>query len=99
MYCNWYAVGRYNYSIQDQKVVEALAGVEYDGDCWVGRFVVQRFATATQRATTAIFFQLELNGLSRLGSNPLDQLRRNIPGYTKLNEHQTLPQKTMDRYE
>ena len=96
---NWYAVGRYNYSIQDQKVVEALAGLEYDGDCWVGRFVMQRFATATQRATTAIFFQLELNGLSRLGSNPLDQLRRNIPGYTKLNEHQTLPQKTMDRYE
>ena len=96
---NWYAVGRYNYSIKDQKVVEALAGFEYDGGCWVGRFVMQRFATATQRATTAIFFQLELNGLSRLGSNPLDQLRRNIPGYTKLNEHQTPLQKTMDHYE
>ena len=80
-------------------MVEALAGVEYDGGCWVGRFVMQRFATATQRVTTAIFFQLELNGLSRLGSNPLDQLRRNIPGYTKLNENQMPLQKTMDRYE
>ena len=96
---NWYAVGRYNYSMRDASLVEALAGVEYDGGCWVGRFVMQRFATATQRATTAIFFQLELNGLSRLGSNPLDQLRRNIPGYTKQNEHQLPGQRTMDRYE
>lgn len=96
---NWYGVGRYNFSLREGRVVEALGGVEYDGGCWVGRFVLQRFATATQRSTTSIFFQIELNGLSRLGSNPLDQLRRNIPGYTKLNEHQTLAPRTMDRYE
>ena len=49
--------------------------------------------------TTALFFQIELNGLSRLGSNPIDALRRNIPGYTKLNEHQMPGARTMDRYE
>lgn len=97
---NWYGVGRYNYSVRDNRVVEALGGVEYDGDgCWVGRVVLQRFATTATRSTTSIFFQIELNGLSRLGSNPLDVLRRNIPGYTKLNEHQLPGGRTMDRYE
>lgn len=96
---NWYGVGRYNYSIRDNKMIEALAGFEYDGGCWVGRFVVQRFVTAAQQSTTALFFQIELNGLSRLGSNPIDLLRRNIPGYSKLNEHQQPGARTMDRYE
>jgi LPS-assembly protein len=96
---NWYGVGRYNFSLLEGRLVEALGGFEYDGGCWVGRFVLQKFVTTAQRTTTAIFFQIELNGLSRLGSNPLDQLRRNIPGYTKLNEHQMPGARTMDRYE
>ena len=95
----WHGVGRYNYSLRDGRLVESLAGVEYDGDCWVGRVVLQRFATASQRASTGIFFQLELNGLSRLGSNPLEILRRNIPGYTKLNENQELQPRTFGNYE
>ena len=95
----WHAVGRYNYSLREGRVVEALGGVEYDGDCWVGRVVLQRFATASQRASTGIFFQLELNGLSRLGSNPLETLRRNIPGYTKLNENQETQPRTFGNYE
>ena len=96
---NWYGVGRYNFSLLEGRLIEGLAGFEYDGGCWVGRFVLQKFVTAAQRSTTAIFFQIELNGLSRLGSNPLDVLRRNIPGYTKLNEHQMPGARTMDRYE
>ena len=95
----WYGVGRYNFSIRDGRVAEAVAGFEYDGDCWVGRVVLQRYALATQKASTSIFFQIELNGLSRLGSNPLDVLRRNIPGYTKLNDNQITPPRTFNNYE
>jgi LPS-assembly protein len=95
----WYGVGRYNYSIRDGRVVEALGGLEYDGDCWIGRIVLQRFATGSQRASTGIFFQLELNGLSRLGSNPLELLRRNIPGYTRLNSNQEPVPRTLGNYE
>ena len=40
-----------------------------------------------------------LNGLSRLGSNPIDILRRNIPGYTKLNENQEPLPRTFGNYE
>lgn len=81
-----YAVGRYNYSVRDHRVVEALAGFEYNADCWIGRFVFQRFAAAAGVATHAVFLQLELNGFSRIGSNPLEALKRNIPGYTRLNQ-------------
>lgn len=82
----WYAVGRANYSLPDSKIVEGLLGMEYKADCWVFRAVGQRIPTATAKATTGIFFQLELNGLARLGSNPLDALRTSVPGYQLVNQ-------------
>ena len=82
----WYGVGRVNYSLPDRKVAEGLAGLEYKADCWVFRIVGQRIPTATGKATSALFFQLELNGLTKLGSNPLDALKTSIPGYLKVNE-------------
>jgi len=81
----WYGVGRYNYSMRDNRLVEALGGFEYNGGCWIGRVVLQRFAAATGNSTSALFIQLELNGFSRIGSNPLETLKRNIPGYDRLN--------------
>lgn len=79
----WTAVGRWNFSILDRRTLEALGGFEYNGDCWTFRAVAHRFATATQETSTTIFLQLELNGVSRIGSNPLDALSRNIAGYAK----------------
>ncbi len=94
----WYGVGRYNYSLRDNRLVESLGGFEYNGGCWIGRVVVQRFAAATGNFTSAVFVQLELNGFSRIGSNPLETLKRNIPGYGRLN--QTLPDsRPFDFYE
>jgi LPS-assembly protein len=81
----WYGVGRLNYSLRDSRWVELLGGVEYKADCWVARVVMQRFVTAAQTATTAFFFQLQLNGLASIGSSPIEQLRRNIPGYQVIN--------------
>lgn len=82
----WYGLGRFNYSMMDGRIVEGLAGFEYNGDCWIGRVVMQRFAVATGSATQTVFLQLELNGFSRVGSNPFEALRRNIPGYARLNQ-------------
>ena len=65
---------------------EGLVGLEYKDDCWVFRVVAQRTPTATNVATTSLFFQLELTGLSSLGSNPLTALRNSVPGYTRVNE-------------
>jgi LPS-assembly protein len=78
------AVGRWNWSIRDDRTLEALGGFEYDGGCWVFRAVAHRFATAVNKENTSFFLQLELNGISRIGSNPSDVLRRNVGGYTRL---------------
>ncbi|HZS80107.1 MAG TPA: LPS-assembly protein LptD [Herbaspirillum sp.] len=82
----WYAVSRTNYSIPDKTVAEGLLGMEYKADCWVFRLVAQRVSTSSTRASTSFFIQLELNGLSRIGSNPLDALSNSIPGYQLINE-------------
>ncbi len=82
----WHGVGRYNYSTRERRVIEIIGGVEYDAGCWVGRFVVQRLATIADRPTTALFFQLELNDFSRIGSSPMQLLRRSIPGYGVINQ-------------
>ncbi len=83
---NWYALGRVNYSIDDGKLLEGLAGLEYTAGCWEVRIVAHRFTTAEQLVSTSFFIQLELNGLSRFGTNPLEALRQNIPGYIKSQE-------------
>lgn len=86
LFGGWHGVGRYNYSINERRVIETIGGLEYDAGCWVGRFVVQRLATIAGRPTTATFFQLELNDFSRIGSNPMQLLRRSIPGYGVINQ-------------
>ncbi|MDB5891581.1 MAG: Organic solvent tolerance protein [Polaromonas sp.] len=87
----YYGVGRLNYSIPERKLVDAVLGVEYDGCCWIGRVVLQRSQSSTASSNTRILFQLELVGFSRLGSNPLQTLRTNIPRYQSLREQGTSP--------
>jgi LPS-assembly protein len=82
----WYAIGRYNYSLLDRRVLEALGGIEYNGGCWVFRAVAQRVQAATDVTSKAILFQLEFNGLGQIGSNETVSLfRRSVPGYSVTN--------------
>ena len=83
---NWTLLGRWNYSIQDKKTLEAIAGVEYNQDCWVLRAVFHRLTTTTEQTTNSVFVQLELNGLARVGTSPLELLRRSVPGYIRTND-------------
>lgn len=81
---DWRAIGRYNYSFREKRVIQAIAGFEYDGGCWASRFVVQRLSTAIGQSNNSIFLQLQLNGFADLGSNPLELLQRSIPGYGRI---------------
>ena len=81
----WYAVGRVNYSLEDKRFVDIIAALEYQQDCWLLRLAVQRFATTAQTTTTNFYVQLELNGLTSVGSSAANLLQRNIPGYQLLN--------------
>lgn len=87
----WNTVARWNYSMQDQRLLEGLAGLEYDGGCYRFRFVAHRVSTATTRSNTAFFLELELNGLTSVGSNSLDLLRRNIAGYWRADPRAARP--------
>jgi LPS-assembly protein len=80
----WYGVGRYNYSFVTDKPIEIIGGFEYRDDCWLVRFAVQRFQTTTASTTTNFYIQLELSGLTSVGTNALSQLQRNIPGYQRI---------------
>jgi len=79
----WTILGRWNYSLVESKTLEALAGVEYNADCWVLRAVVHRLTTTSEQGTTSVYLQLELSGLARIGTNPLDLLRRSVPGFLR----------------
>ncbi len=80
------AVGRWNWSLRDRKLLEGLVGFEYNAGCWELRAVAHRFITATQQVSTSFQIQLELSGLSKIGINPLETLRQNIAGYRKSDE-------------
>jgi LPS-assembly protein len=77
----WQAVGRYNYSLINSTPVEIIGGLEYNAGCWVLRTVVHRIQTTQADSSTQFFVQLDLTGLSSIGTNPLTVLQRRIPGY------------------
>jgi LPS-assembly protein len=85
LFGRWHGVGRFNYSLRDDRILEALGGLEYNAACWSVRLVLQSFTTATDERTTGIFAQLELSDMVRIGSDPLEALRISVPGYIKLN--------------
>jgi LPS-assembly protein len=86
VYPGWYAVGRYNYSFLDRRVLEGLAGFEYNAGCWVFRTVVQRIQAATAVSSTAFILQIEFNGIGSVGTDEaVDLLKRNLPGYSVTN--------------
>jgi LPS-assembly protein len=82
----WYSVGRINFSVPDSKIVDLVAGFEYDAGCWIGRLVLERLQTGSTSANQRVLFQLEFSGFSRIGSNPLKTLKDNVPRYQYLRE-------------
>ena len=87
----WYGMFRYNHSLYDDKLIEGLAGVEYNGGCWAVRGLYQHLATKEDQSTDSLFIQLELTGMGRIGSNPLDVLQQSVPGYRPSNEILQMP--------
>ena len=86
-----YTVGRALYNISGNRITNAVVGFEYDAGCWIGRLVVERVSTGVSTAQTKTMLQIELVGLSRLGSSPLQVLKDNIPGYQLLNDKRSAP--------
>jgi len=81
---NWHLLGRWYYDINDTKVLETLAGIEYDSCCWGTRLVVRNYVDNTDRMDNrVIMLQIVLKGLTRFGSNIESILEDGILGYTR----------------
>lgn len=80
----WYSAGRVQYSLRDKRLTDSVVGFEYDAGCWVLRWGVERLSTGRAETNTRLMLQLELIGLSQLGSNALKVLKDNVPGYRRL---------------
>ncbi|MDR1463427.1 MAG: LPS-assembly protein LptD [Azoarcus sp.] len=84
----WYGVARLTHSLKDSRLTEAIAGLEYDGGCWVLRMGGHRYATREDEVNEAFFLQLELNDFTSIGpgGNVVNMIRRSVPGYGRINE-------------
>jgi LPS-assembly protein len=87
----WYGVGRINYSMPDRKVVDLVAGIEYDAGCWLARVVVESLQRSSATTGQRVLLQLEFSGFTRIGSNPLQTLKANVPRYQYLREQVQAP--------
>ncbi|MCL2161563.1 MAG: LPS-assembly protein LptD [Betaproteobacteria bacterium] len=84
----WYGVTRMTYSLKDSKMTETIAGLEYNGGCWVLRMGAHRYTLREREANNAYFLQLELNDFTSIGSggNVVSLIQRSVPGYGMINE-------------
>ena len=78
----WNFVGRWNYSLQDDKTLERFAGVEYETCCWVARVVSRNFVNSRDGSRdTAVFTQIHFKGLASVGGRADLLLENGILGY------------------
>jgi LPS-assembly protein len=67
----------------DHEATENFLGAQYHGSCWGLRVVVRRALTTREGTSdTGVFLQLELNGLSSVGSGTDTFLKSEIQGYS-----------------
>jgi LPS-assembly protein len=80
----WSAYGRLVYSLEDQSTLDQFAGVEYRACCWKLRLVGRRYVNNSKGdLDTSVLLQLELNGLSSVGTGADTFLERSIRGYSQ----------------
>ena len=82
----WRAVGRWNYSLQEKRNLDLLAGLEYSDCCWALRMVARHYRDDPddEDAKNSLFLELELKGLAGVGSNINSLLQDTIFGYQPL---------------
>lgn len=78
---HWRFVGRWNYSLKEQATRETFAGIEYENCCWTFLFVDRHYLTPAGDLNSALYFEIQLKGLGRLGRQLEDFLERGILGY------------------
>ncbi|MCK4742961.1 MAG: LPS-assembly protein LptD [Sulfuriflexus sp.] len=81
----WNAVARWNYALDQDRTIDAFAGLEYENCCWIARVVGRQYINDLSQddENFAILFQLELKGLTSFGDRVKKFLGRGILGYDR----------------
>jgi LPS-assembly protein len=80
----WSAIGRYNYSLPDNKALDQFLGIEYNSCCWGISFLSrQTISRSTGETDSSIALQFVLKGFSNFGSKTSQDLQRDILGETR----------------
>ena len=75
-------LGSASYALAEDTTTELYAGLEFDTCCWSARVVGQRYlAAGSTDHESSVVLQLELKGLTRLGSGADRSRVRPVPGY------------------
>jgi len=74
-------LGRWGYDALSIKTLNTLAALEWMRDCWTFRAAYSQMVNTSQITTTQILFQIEFRGFASAGSNPVDIMKLNVPGY------------------
>jgi LPS-assembly protein len=81
---NWSVVGRYYYSLLDNKALEQLAGVQWESCCLAVRVLGRRYLkNRTGDLNSSLQIEFELKGLGSAGQDTGRILRRAILGYDR----------------
>lgn len=81
---NWSLVGRYYYSIDDRKLLESIAGVQWESCCLAVRLIARRYIRSRDGdLNDSLQVEFELKGLGSAGQNAQRVLRRSILGYDR----------------
>jgi LPS-assembly protein len=84
---NWHLLARRYYSLEENHLIDSLAGLEYDTCCWALRLVHtdEREALTDDPTDTelkqAIYLQLELKGLGGLNDRLRNVVQERVDGY------------------
>jgi len=80
---SWQVFARQVYSLKDQASIDRMGGFEYGSCCWRIRLIGRHYVSnRTGESDTSVMLQLELKGLSSVGTSDDAFLRRGIRGYS-----------------
>jgi LPS-assembly protein len=89
---NFTLIGRWNYSLEQERDLETIAGISYESCCWSMIVALQRnlvqSSTIDEDYDNTILFQLVLKGLGSVsGDSAVDRLKQSILGYKDEDEY------------
>ena len=90
-------LGRWGYDALSTKTLNSLVALEWSRDCWTFRGAYSQIVNTSQITTTQVLFQVEFRGFGSAGSNPVDIMKLNVPGYMPTSK--PIPPSTYENYQ